>query len=113
MNNDAGISKDMLPIVRHGNIYTGRPFATVPYLKNVSTANKMPATYYDIDPVYINIHTSTFSQFICTVCNKKCTEDLVAMVSAGFKMFGTEKNVEVKTFVCNKLFTLLDYKQVG
>ncbi len=102
------VGLDQLPVVRHGDIYTNKPFTIVPYRQNHTDDLEI---YYDIDPMYINIYTSTFSQFICTHCKKKCTEDLVVLVSGGFKMF-EEINVEVLPFVCNRLHTILDYKQV-
>ncbi len=105
------VTTECLPTVRHGNIYTNQPFTSVPYRKDESILGDDCDIYYDIDPLYINIHTSTFSQFTCTLCRKKCTEDMVGIVSARFKMMG-ERNVEVMTFVCYKLYTILDYKQV-
>ena len=49
-------------VVRHGNIHVNRKFEKLP----------LPAFFFEVGEKFITIYTSSFSQFVCTSCNKTC-----------------------------------------
>ena len=85
--------------VRHGDIYNKTPF----YEKCAFT----------VDDQFINIHTSTFSQFICTVCSQSCSGNPKAFI------FGRITPVRyfpiysaLRIYMCSPLYDILDFEQV-
>ncbi len=96
-------------IVRHGDIYNKKPFSPVPHIDELNSNEKpLYEEHYEIDESFVYIYASSFSQFTCTTCKRKCVDDQVMFLSAGWK----GKNLEIRPFICNPLFNIPEYKHV-
>ena len=99
--------------VRHGDIYKDKPFMPVPHLSSVDFMD-LPTidACYEIDEEYIYIYARSYSQFTCTSCKRKCDEDQIVFLSAGFTKFGNQRRLEIKPFICSPLFDIWEYRKV-
>ena len=86
--------------VRHGDIYKNTPFS-----------EKLTFT---VDELFINIHTSKFSQFVCTVCSESCYGNPKVFV------FGRITPLRylpiysaLRIYMCSPLYDILDFEQVN
>ena len=90
-------------VVRHGNIHTNRKFKKLP----------LPASFFEVDEKFITIFTSSFSQFICTSCNKTCYGQGKAFVFGNILQYPNKRpTASVRLYVCSPLYQLEDYEKV-
>ena len=90
-------------VVRHGNINTKRKFKKLP----------LPTSFFEVDEKFITIFTSSFSQFICTSCNKTCHGQGKAFVFGNILQYPDKRpTASVRLYVCSPLYQLEDYEKV-
>ena len=91
-------------VVRHGNIHTESTFKKLPTL----------TSYFEVDQKFITIHTTSFSQFICTSCNKTCYCQGKAFVFGNILQYPDKPpTTSVRLYVCSPLYQLEDYEKVS
>ncbi len=95
-------------IVRHGDIYKNKPFVPVPCKDETAAQDE----YFEIDESYVYIYASSFSQFTCTTCKRKCADDQVMFLSAGFTPCSNGSFLEMWPFICSPLFNIPEYRRV-
>ena len=99
--------------VRHGDIYKDKPFMPVPHMSSLDFLDLLSVDEcYEIDEQYIYIFATSYSQFTCTTCKRKCDEDQIVFLSAGFTKVGNQRRLEIKPFICSPLFDIWEYRKV-
>ena len=84
-------------VVRHGYIHTNRKFEKLP----------LPASFFELDEKFITIYTSSFSQFICTSCNRTCYGQGKAFVFGNILQYPDKRpTASVRLYVCSPLYQL-------
>ncbi len=100
-------------IVRHGDVYKDKDFRPVPYKRNMdATQLTNSEEYYEMDEHYIYVYATSYSQFTCTSCKRKCDENMIMFLSAGFSRPGNQRCLEIKPFICSPLFDIKEYRKV-
>lgn len=96
--------------VRHGNLHKSGSFTIVSRKMVEDEAD----TWFEVDDKFIKIHTSHFSQFICTSCKESCSASVMAFVLARLRHIREvmETSVEIKTYLCSSLYKIRDYRKV-
>ena len=85
--------------VRHGNIYKNKPFEET--------------NWFQVNDSYITIYTNTFSQFICTSCERICYGQGKAFVFGNLIKYPTLPPFSsVRLYVCSPLYNIKDYRNV-
>ena len=70
------------------------------------------ALYYDIDDRFIELHTTHFTQVICTICQTPyhCRERINSL---WFANFDTSHNVEIRPYFGGILYRIVDFRKVN
>ena len=70
------------------------------------------ALYYDIIGRFIELHTTHFTEVICTICQTPyyCRERINSL---WFANFGTSHNVEIRPYFGGILYKIVDFKKVS
>ena len=70
------------------------------------------ALYYDIDDRFIELHTTHFTQVICTICQTPyhCRERINSL---WFANFSTSHNVEIRPYFGSILYKIVDFRNVS
>ena len=99
--------------VRYGDISSDNPFTYIPKKKPWNKWRIGPV-FYEIDQYFITIHTTHFTDFICSVCQNLCCLHAVMLF-----LFGSIRTpapsrsvVEIHPFLCSFLYNIKDYRHV-
>ena len=85
--------------VRHGDIYKSKPFQEI--------------RSFRVSDSYITIYTSSFSQFICTSCERICYGQGKAFVFGNLMKYPTLQALSsVRLYMCSPLYNIKDYRKV-
>ena len=70
------------------------------------------ALYYDIDDRFIELHTTHFTQVICTICQTPyhCRERINSL---WFANFDTSNNIEIRPYFGGILYKIIDFRKVS
>ena len=100
--------------VRHGNIHSNKTFSLVPALQKYGAHNFTLNCYYEVDSSYVTIHTRTFSQFVCTSCERICHGNAKAFLFGSLRPYGSLSMVTaLRLYVCSPLYNIKDYRMVS
>ena len=87
--------------VRHGEIYKNKPFKIMHLLHD------------RVDNSYITIYTSSFSQFICTSCQRVCHGQGKAFVFGNLIKYPSLQPLSsVRLYMCSPLYNIKDFRKV-
>ena len=97
--------------VRHGDTHKNIPFEEVPRVRDNTSGENC---YFEVNENHITIHTTHFSQFVCSICKKVCCGDGKAFVFGGLSpiAFAPPLTAAVRLYVCSPLFRIEDYRMV-
>ena len=85
--------------VRHGDIYKNKPFEEI--------------NWFQVDDSYITIFTNTFSQFICTSCQRVCHGQGKGFVFGNLIKYPSLQPLSsVRLYLCSPLYNIKDYRKV-
>ena len=93
--------RDALSSIRvtHGDIYKNKPFQEI--------------NWFQVDDSYITIYTSSFSQFICTSCQRICYGHGKAFVFGNLIKYPSLQPLSsVRLYLCSPLYNIKDFRKV-
>ncbi len=97
-------------IVRCGDFHNGTPFTCM--LKKAAFSPG-EGNHYTVDEEFINIYTSHFCQFVCTICGDKCRGEIQALLFGTLFMTGEDRLTHVSTlYLCGALYSIKDFRKV-
>ena len=97
--------------VRHGHIDNQDPFQEIQPRDEGS--GDLP--YFEVNDNYIIIYTTSFSQFVCSSCKKKCDSYIMAFPFGSLDQLEDDKQslVSVMPYLCCSLYDIEDFQSVS